>query len=314
MGRLIFPGDFLNQELLLKNVVERYDSLPPASNPLTAYLAQHNIVLADDETAAEAANAFERTRKEKAGEAENFTQKRNLAFGPVFANVRSYYQFLKQFYSPNFMELKLWGAPMTTKGRIAYPNEFIERTAIYDALKEKYDSYAPGTGPLDAYLELHGQTMAGNTAAVANASGFHNQAKAFAGQAEDATQDRDNVWNPVVEHLRAIGRFLMSLYTDNSKELNLWGFTVDDSPRAPRQVKSIVKLSAQITVNSLIIGGTLKNIGTVPLIIYKGRAATGPAVVVNPGELYGITKGFGTITVANPSSTTRGEFSALRHG
>ncbi|MCF8257932.1 MAG: hypothetical protein K9J06_10270, partial [Flavobacteriales bacterium] len=152
-----------------------------------------------------------------------------------------------------------------------------------------------------------------NTTAANDALTFHNQAKALAGQAEDATQDRNNVWNPVMAHLRAIGGFLISLYSTNPKELNLWGFTVDDSPRAPKQVKSKVKLLDQITVGSLIIGGTLKNIGTVPLTIYKGSAASGPSETVNPGELYGITKGYGMITVANPSSTTTGEFSALRH-
>jgi len=312
MARIIYPEDFLNQSLLLKKVVEMNNSLAPANNPLTAFLAQQNIVLADDETAADEAAAFEKQRRERAGEAENFTQKRDLAFDPVFVRMRSYYQFLKKFYSPNFMEINLWGAPITVSGRIAYPNEFLERIAIFDALKGKYAEYAPGTSPLDAYLALHKQNMADNTTAADDAFASHNKSKDAAGKAEDLTQDRNNVWNPVMEHLRAIGGFLISLYSNNPKELNLWGFTVDDSPRAPKQVKSKVKLLDQITVKTVIIGGTFKNIGTVPLIVYKGSSATGPGVTVNPGEMYGIAKGFSTITVANPSSTTTGQFSVLR--
>lgn len=313
MARIVYPDDFPNQVLLLRSVAERYDSLPPADNPLTAYLAQHDIDLADDGVAADGAIAFDRTRKERAGEAENHTQKRNLAFDPAWAKVRSYYQFLKKFYSPNFMELKLWGAPITTTGRVAYPKEFLERAAIYGHLREKYESYAPGTGPLDAYLTLHGQTMAANTAAVNSALALHQQAKAAAGQAEDATQDRNNLWSPVIGHLRSIGGFLMSLYTHNPKELNLWGYTVDDSPRAPKEMVSKVKLGSQLTVTKLIIGGTLRNIGTVPLIVYKGTDTTGNGVVVLPGEAHGITKGGSASTVVNSSDTTTGVFSALRH-
>jgi hypothetical protein len=313
MARIIYPEDFLNQELLLQKVVEHYNGLPATSNPLTAFLAQQNIVLADDVSAANDAGAFENERRAKAGEAENCTQRRDMAFGPVFGKVRDYYQFLKKFYGPNFMELNLWGAPITTSGRIAYPSEFTERLTIYHALKDKYAAYAPGASPLDPYLTLHGQSMADNTTAANSALAFHNQAKDLAGKAEDATQDRNNVWLHVMEHLRAIGGFLISLYNTNPKELNRWGFTVDDSPRAPKQVKSKVKLLSHITVGSLIIGGTFRNIGTVPLTVYKGSSATGPSVIVNPGELYGITKGGSTITVVNPSSTTTGEFSALRH-
>ncbi|MCF8258861.1 MAG: hypothetical protein K9J06_15000, partial [Flavobacteriales bacterium] len=122
MARIIYPEDFLNQDRLLKNVVEKNDSFAPAENPLTAFLAQQGIVLPDDATAADTASAFEKQRRAKAGEAEDMTQKRDLAFVPVFGNMRSYYQFLKKFYSPNFMELNLWGAPITVTGRIAYPN------------------------------------------------------------------------------------------------------------------------------------------------------------------------------------------------
>ncbi|MCF8459991.1 MAG: hypothetical protein K9G46_04655, partial [Flavobacteriales bacterium] len=141
---------------------------------------------------------------------------------------------------------------------------------------------------------------------------FALEAVAIAKEAEDATEDRNNAMNPVDAHLRSIGNFLMALYTTNPKELGHWGFTVDDSPRAPKQVVSKVKLSSQVTVNHCIIGGTFKNIGSVPLNVYKGKTASGAGVTVLSGEVYGIAKGFSTITVVNTSTTTTGVFSVLR--
>lgn len=312
MSRLIFPEDFLSQTVLFKHVKNKFESLPPA-NVLVAYLTQHNISFETDETARFNAQAFEDQRMAKSHAAQNCTQQRDLKFEPVFSNMRDYYQFLKKFYSPNYMEIGLWGAPITVSGRIAYPNEFGQRVIIFQQLNTKYNSYDPlGSSPLDPYLAQHGLSIGTNELDVTAADSLNEQAKALAGEAEDHTQDRNNAWNPVMDHLRAIGGYLMSLYNNNPKELGLWGFNVDDSPRAPKEVVSKVKLSSQLTVNSLIIGGTLKNIGTVPLTVYKGSAATGTAITVLPNDMYGITKGFSTITVVNPSNTTEGVFSALR--
>lgn len=313
MARIILPEDFLHQMLLLKNVKEKFDSIPLPANPLAAYLAQQGIDLAADDIARETALDFEKERREKSGKAENRTQQRDLKFDPVFAHLRDYYQFLKKFYKPNFMQISEWGAPITVSGRIAYPPEFSERLAIFKLLKEKYDSFMPpGTSPLDPYLNLYLLSIITQNMDVDDAADLHEAAKAFHGQAEDATQDRNNVWNPVMEHLRDIGGFLMSLYTNNPKELNEWGYVVDDSPRAPKQVVSKVKLGSAVTVGNCIIGGTFKNIGNVALLVYKGKTATGASVNVLPGETYGITKGFSTITVVNTSSTTTAVFSALR--
>lgn len=314
MARIIYPEDFPSQRLLFDTVKAKNDSLPPAINPLTAFLTQHEISFPDDEAAKVAAIDFETERSEKSHMAENRTQQRDLKFNPVFAYVRDYYQFLKKFYTPNYMQIGEWGAPITVSGRIAYPNEFAERVTIFKALKTKYDTYLPpGTSPLDPYLNLHQLSIPDNNTDVDAADQLNKDAKSLAKKAEDSTEERNNVWNPVMAHMRSIGGFLMSLYSTNPKEVGEWGFTVNDSPRAPKEVVSKVKLGSQLTVRSLIIGGTFKNIGPVPLMVYKGDGPAGPSVTVLPNELYGITKGYSTITVVNPSNTTTGVFSALRN-
>ncbi len=312
MARIIFPEDFLNQLLLLDKVKTKHDSYAGLS-PISAFLTQQGIDLLADDASGDTAKDYEKERRDKSNKAENSTQRRNLTFDPVFGNMRDYYQFLKKFYKPNYMQIGEWGAPVTTTGRIAYPEDFPERTIVFDLLKTKYNTYMPiGTSPLDPYLTLHVQTIAAGEMATQTARDLHIEAKQLAMDAEDATQDRNNIWLPVVGHLRAIGVFLMGLYNNNSKELGEWGYTIDDSPRAPKEVVSKVKLGASITVRGVIIGATFKNIGTVPLNVYKGEETSGTFVTVPSGEMYGITKGFSIITIANTSLTTTGVFSVLR--
>lgn len=314
MARIIFPEDFISQALLLKTVKDKNDSYAiPTDSPIYAFLQQHGIDLSDDETAREQASVFEKLRIESSKKAENRTEKRNMKFNPVFERMRGYFQFLKKLYKPNVMEIGEWGAPVTTTGRINYPPGFVERALIFILLKEKYDTFDPaGSSPLDPYLTLHGQSISADFALHEEATVFNTQSKQLARDAEDATEDRNNVWSPSVEHLRAIGGFLMALYNDNPKQLGEWGYTIDDSPRAPKEVVSKVKLSDQKTVTNVVIGSTFKNLGTVSLTIYKGKTATGTATVVPAGEMLGITKGMSTITVVNTSSTTTGVFSTLR--
>jgi len=119
MARIIYPEDFLNQALLFDRVKQKDASVPAPGNPLTAFLVQQGISFVIDENAKVAALGFESERKEKSQAAENRTQQRDLRFDPVFANVRNYYQYLKKFYSPNYMEIGEWGAPITVSGRIA---------------------------------------------------------------------------------------------------------------------------------------------------------------------------------------------------
>lgn len=313
MARIIFPENFLFQRLLFSAVKEKYESYPVATSPIEAFINQHAIDFTVDETAVQNAANFEHARSKKTKQSEDRTQKRNLAWDSVFANVRDYYQFLKRFYKPNYMEVGNWGAPITTTGKIAYAPSYADRTMMFEDLKEKYETFMPvGSSPLDPYLVQNKKSISVDAAAMEASRVFALEALALTKEAEDATEDRNNEMNPVDGHLRSIGNFLMTLYSTNPKELGNWGFTVDDSLRAPKQVVSKVKLSSEVTVSSCTIGGTFKNIGTVSLHVHKGKAASGVGITVLPGEVYGIAKGFNTITIVNASTTTTGVCSVLR--
>jgi hypothetical protein len=315
MARIIFPRDFLQQQRLFDFVKEKQESYPVADpSPLNPFLAEHGIDFTADTIAKDEASVFEETRSAKSNQAENFTQLRNSKFNPVFARLRNYAQFLKVLYKPAFKQAGNWGIPITNRGRINFPPAFAQRALIMDALQAKYDTYTPaGSSPLDTYLTQHACSIATDMAAVGDARTFHEQAKQLANEAEDATQDRNNKWNPVMDHLHAIAGFLMALYNNSPKEAGLWGFTVDHSPRAPKTMTTNLKLSSSITLNCMVLGSNLKNTGTVNLNVYNGKTTTGPFVTVAPGDVLKIAKGMSTITILNTSSTTKGIFSTIRN-
>lgn len=312
MARIIYPEDFLRQTVLLQSIKAKHDADGPAS-VLLAFLTQQGIDLVADTTARTNASTKEGVRMALKTEAEDMREKRDLFFKPVMKHLRDYFQFLKAFYKPNFAEVGYWGANITVTGRIVYPPSFLNRLQMADNFFTKYDSYDPNPTPLDPYLTQHGLTIAADVEQAGFARDSNDLFTQLSAEAEDATQDRNNLWNPVMGHIRKIGGFLIKLYNTNPRELGYYGFIVDESPRAPKQVKSKVLLLGQVTATSLVIGGTFKNIGSIPLTVYKGSTASGEGVVVLPGEMYGIAAGFSTITVKNLSDTETGIFSTLRH-
>ena len=86
---------------------------------------------------------------------------------------------------------------------------------------------------------------------------------------------------------------------------------VDNSPQKPTLRTTKLKLGEQITVNAVIIGSTLTNIGSGELHLYKGKSTTGNPVIIHAGEQFGIMKGYSVVTVVNPSTLTEGKFTWL---
>jgi len=312
MARIVYPTDFLRQKSLSESIKLKHDS-DGALSPLNAFLIQNEIDLNADSSAATAALAYDKSSRKLAGESEKFNAKREKKFNPVFKNLNGSFQFLKKFYQSMSKEVGLWGAPITITGRINYPADFLARTEIFNALKTKSDSFIPpANNPLLPYFTQNQVTLADDAAAVAEAITLNSDAQTKAMQSEAATKNRNNLWNPVMEHIRKIGAFLMQLYKDNPKQLIDWGFTVDHSPRKSKTVNSKVKLSSKKKATNVIIGSTFGNTGTVALNVHKGKTTKTPAVTVLPGETLEITKGMSIITIVNTSSTTTGTFTTIR--
>lgn len=311
MARLIIPDDFTSQLTLLTNIVAKNTALGAAS-PLPAFLTQQGIVLATDVAAGTSAQTHETNRALLSKQSENYCQLRNNNFKTPWQNTTGSAQFLKQFYKGNTKQLGNWGFTITDSGKIIYPPAFADRAAIFTAFAQKSASYAPPpTNPLLPYITQQGIDLVKDATLVQQAITNNASFNAAAQQSENETELRNQLWLPVLEHIKTIGIFLMKLYSNNPKTLGLWGFVVDDSPQKPKLRTTRLKLGEQKTTNGVVLGSTLTNIGETEIHVYKGKTTTGTPVIVHAGEQFGIQKGFSIITVVNPSALQEAKFTVM---
>ncbi|MBK5286556.1 MAG: hypothetical protein JJE25_14260 [Bacteroidia bacterium] len=186
---------------------------------------------------------------------------------------------------------------------------------MIDEIKTKHDSFVPGTtSPLEVFLTENPKIdLTQMPLDAQQAIDDNDAAEAERQQKESRKQQRDTLWNPVMAHLRVIGGFLVGTFKGREKKAGDWGFTVDDSPRAPKVRISNLLFGAAIKLTDVAIGGALTNLGSGDLHVYTGATTTGTPSIVPPGEMLGMTKGFSRIVVANPSTLVSGKFSVLRH-
>jgi hypothetical protein len=223
-------------------------------------------------------------------------------------------QLLKKFYKNNIAKLGDWD--VTVNGnRIVYPVDFINRRLTVLAFIAKHNTYAAGTSPLTSFLAEPDNKVdiAKNLTDATNAKTPFDDAKQLAEDAETKRVDRDNLMDPVTDHIEMIGNFLIGHYPNNPNKAGDWGFTVDTTPQKPKVRITNLKISEQKKLTDVAIGGTLKNLGTNPVHIYKGSSITGTPFIVAVGQTLGMVKGFSRILIVNPSSTEPGKISVLRH-
>lgn len=311
MSRIIYPLQFLQQVILL-GLIKAKHIADGASSVIKAFLTQHSINLTDDETAGIDASANEKARALLTKQAENFKELRDLKMKPVMKHIRKCAQNLKSFYAPNVHELGNWGITVDGEGRLVYPSDFNEQVTLFKNLKTKHDSFAPGTSPLETFLTQQKIDFTKDDLDVDAAKDYNTNFKQAQKDSEDETELRNTTWKDANEHIHLIGDYLKKTFPDNSKKLGEWGITVDNSPRKPKERISKVMPAGTLKITGVVIGGTLTNIGTTDLHIYKGKGTTGTPIIVHPNEMIGMVKGFSTITVVNPSDTEAGKFKVLR--
>ena len=310
MARLIIFDDFSSQVELLSNIVAQNTTLG-ATSPLSAFLTQQGIVLTADVAAGASAQTHETNRTLLSKQSENYRQLRDNSFAGPWQTLTGCAQFLKSFYKGNTKQLGNWGLTITDGGKINYPRAFADRVTVFTAFAQKAHSFGTGANPLQPYLTQHNVDLTQQNTlvqqAVANNKSFSDTAQ----QSENETQLRNQIWLPVLAHIKTIGSYLMKLYANNSKALGNWGFSVGESTRKPKLRTSKIKPGKTSVFNGLTIGGTLTNIGAGEIHLYRGKTTTGAPAVIHAGEQFGIVKGYSTVTVVNPSTLTEAKFTAL---
>ncbi len=301
MPRLEISDKFTDLVTLFNDIKKKHDD-DGAGSPLTPFLVTNNIDLAADKLNVIAAHAFYVDQLSLEKLSEGHTQQRNLFWAVPFKDMKDMFQFLKKLYKSNYMVLGEWGAPILVSGRINYPSNILDQTAIFTLFKEKHDSFPAGTSPLEAFLTVNSINLDDDDDLKDKTIQQHDYAQDKSRLAEEKTEKRNLTFDPVLEHIYGIGNYLMKLYPGNEKKLGEYGFTVDNSPRKPKNRISKIMLGSSKTLNGLVIGSNLENIGPVAVELYRGKTENGTPEVIQPGESIGIPPKYGTVTIKNTST------------
>lgn len=111
--------------------------------------------------------------------------------------------------------------------RINYPEDFIKQTILFKTMKAKHDGDAAGS-PITPFLTQKGIDLAADETATDEALAHHSNFVKTARKAEDHTEDRNNLFEPVMERLKKELQFLKKFYAGNTHELGDWGATIDE--------------------------------------------------------------------------------------
>ncbi len=309
MARINYPELFLKLIELFKKIKAKHDA-DGAGSVLNPYLTEQGINLAADLVKVNSAKDKNKLFENAEKDAEDYTQDRNKLFDSVFDNMTGGFQFLKKLYRGNPAELGHWGATVNGNA-IVYPPEFIKRVDLFTDYKAKHDTYPGDTSPLAPYLTVNDIDMDDDETDVATAEDEHKSAKQTEKDAEDLREERDNFFNPVMEHVRGMGQYLKGLYVKHSKHLGKWGYVIDDSPRDPKFRTVTINGGDTKIISQIKVGSQMENTGEAELQLYKGEDTTATPHNLAPEMRFTIKRGWGTTTVVNPDPATDGEIGYL---
>ena len=311
MARINFPNEFAAVVKLFGKVKSK-DDADAASSVIKPYVTEQGIDLAADETALTAAVAANDAFDAAAKDAEKLSEQRDNLFDVPWKDTEGCVQFLKKLFRNNVSKLGDWHITVDGRGRINYPSDFSARARLVLAFISKHSSYTPPTSPLQPYLDENDIDIARHKLDVEAAQVAHDDFVAADELKEMKREERDTTLAPLTTHVRGIGQFLVGLYDKNPKKAGAWDFEVDDSPQANKVRDGQVNPGATKTLINLVVGKVFRNIGSVPMNIYRGGSAEGTPVVLNAGASFTVVRGYGKMTIINPSDTTKavyeGEF------
>ena len=311
MPHAIVPKSLQLQVSLLLSIAKRVSNDRDAG-PLIAYLAKHNIILADDvETSVTVMDNYN-IFLENAKTSQDFCEERNLLILPIINNMTGSIQFLKGFYQPNFKPLGDWGVTISTRGKITLPAGGIDwQTLILLIIKQNNSYELPNISPLTPYLVEQNIILADDASNIAQAIVKSTSMGKYKTISEEARQLANNDWAIPLAHIKLIVAFLMKLYKGNTKKLGYYGITVVKDPKVVKTRNMKILFGATKLNKRAEVGGTFINMGTKPLNIYKGKTATDIPIVLAPGEELIIPKGYSIFSVQNTSKTISGKLQVI---
>lgn len=310
MARLVFPFNVGELFTLFRNVKNKVDADGPGGE-LTTYFSFNKINLQADQMHIDEAATQHQKAEQFAKIAEEATAARNLLKAKIDKQLRAMYAFLKQYYSPNYSLVGLWGAPITTKGRIDYPKNFLEFETMFRQLTLKYASYGGEPTPLDPWLANAEVSIDELSDWMQEANVQHGLSQERHRKKEECYASRNRHLNKPVKNIRNIAGYLMKLHADNPSLLGAYGFTVESSEKLPRRRTSSIGFNRQKTIYAIQTNSEIINMGSIPLEIHKGRKLGKKPIVLPPNSSLTLAAGYSVITVFNPNTLVSGVISTL---
>jgi hypothetical protein len=108
-GRIAYSTEFLRRKAMIEALADKHNSYPAGSSPLEGYLVQHQLSIAEDETALALAVLLHKQFQQVSKDAENATANRKLSWKPVLKHMRAIAAFLMALYNNSPKHLAAWG-------------------------------------------------------------------------------------------------------------------------------------------------------------------------------------------------------------
>lgn len=298
---IIYPTTTTGNHELFTDVKSQ-DAALGARSPIKNVMAEKGINLADDISTIDNAASHDHSASLYRKNAKAYGQLSDNKAKPAMKVAANIGQLIKSTNKNDLAVVGEWGFNITNSGKITLPTNAADRVLLFENLIAKHASYPAGTSPIDQFLIDKDIDLGKLKDALVESQNLERQSKRTYELAENETQQRDILMAPVLEHAKIIGSFLMEYYKDEQRRVGEWGFNVEEPKSKPTEQTSKIKLLQTLTINSVIIGGEVINVGPTDIHIYKGKTTTGNPVILHPGDKWGVPKKHSIITISNPSN------------
>ena len=312
MSRIKYPETFADEQTLLTNILAKNKELG-AKSPLALLFTQQKMDLKTLDSSIGLAAAQNTGSNSLRKESEEDTEARDALLELPWEHHLGEVQFLKHLYAGMERQLGEWGVTVDGKDRVVYAKGAVaEATLVQTFLNHHLKLGAES--PLQFYLDEHPEiNVEADLAAAGEVIAKNAERNVATGDSELATQQRDKIWGPSVKAIHVIGAFLMGLYHEDDRKMAAWGFVVvADGGKEKEQVSTLEPLESRVQ-KSVAIPSVFTNAGEGDLHLWRGSKKEGEPMVVNPGGVLGMTKGYSTIVIYNPSSLVMGRYMVMVH-
>lgn len=270
---------------------------------LHAFIPSKSIDLDDNITAIELAITKEILWKNNVLFAENKNEFYHSKMEFVKTVIRGIGSDLKVDINSGITGMGLWGFTTEGSDEIDYPTEERQWLDLWNAIYEKYDSYPPGTAPIEHYIVSQHWVMTTINDEMILAEGAHDDAIEFYLQSyiakeamEAAMVEPDRCDGLIIEKLKV-------LHPNDMRSLGLYLIKTSNAKTSKHiQVSKIDPVSGKV-ISNLVKPGVLESLVGWDLHVFQGKTTTGTYRTLTALGKLPIGDGQTESTIFNPNET-----------